>query len=136
MDYNKLWSLINKENLSKRAAAKVANMSPYGFNMMMERKTMSVETLELLAKHFGVPVNYFFEEEEQQDLLNDPESEYSDKSDCDVCRDKDVEIRLLNRQMKEKEEKIYELQKAVGALEQQLHGGNDSNGNGSIPKTG
>jgi transcriptional regulator with XRE-family HTH domain len=68
------------------------------------------------------------------EIINEPVNDYSKK--CNKCREQEIEIRILNRSLKDKEERIYELQKAVGALEQQLQGGNDSNGNGSIPKTG
>lgn len=128
MDYNKIWSLINKENLSKRAAAKIANMSPYGFNTMMDRKTMSIETLEVLAKYFNVSMCYFFKEEQEDDisLLNDGKADYNS---CRFCRDKDVEIQLLNKQLKTVGEKNEKLIKEVGALEHQLKGNNGANGN-------
>lgn len=74
------------------------------------------------------------EKSTENKIVSEPATNYT--NGCDSCRDKDVEIRLLIKQAKEKDEKIYDLQKAVGALEHQLSGGNDSNKNGSMPATG
>ncbi|MCY1634215.1 hypothetical protein [Marinifilum sp. D737] len=114
MDYNKVWSLINKENLSKRAAAKIVNMTPGGFNPMMENETMSVKTLELLAGHFKKPVSYFFEEEIVS--LNESDPCYT----CRKCAEKDGMIKLLEKQALEKEKLIIQLYKEIGSIEKQL----------------
>ena len=45
LDYNKIWSLISKNNLTKAKAARIGDMSETGFRQMMERKTMAVSTL-------------------------------------------------------------------------------------------
>jgi len=118
MDYNKLWSLINKEGISKRGAAKIVNMSPTGFISMMERKTMSVETLELFAKHFNVPILHFFENGES-------EIELSPTGTCGYCMEKDIEIKILNKHLLEKDSKIESLQKKIGELEYKLRGNNE-----------
>jgi transcriptional regulator with XRE-family HTH domain len=111
MDYNKVWSLINKENLSKRAAAKIANMSPGGFNPMMENKTMSVKTLELLASYFKKPISYFFEEEIL--VVEDSKNSYSS---CRKCAERDGMIKLLEKQAQDREKLISRLYKEIGSL--------------------
>lgn len=55
---------------------------------------------------------------------------------CNNCRDKEVENRLLRKQANEKDEKIYELQKAVGVLEEKLRGDNNQDRNENIEATG
>ena len=83
-------------NSNKRAAAKIVNMTPGGFNPMMENETMSVKTLELLAGHFKKPVSYFFEEEIES--LNESDPCYT----CRNCAEKDGMIKLLEKQALEK----------------------------------
>jgi len=61
MDYRKIWALFRSETDSERQMARIANMSPSGFRSMMERETMTVETLETIASHFKKPLNYFFD---------------------------------------------------------------------------
>ncbi len=59
MDYKKVWSLLRSETESERRMARISGMSPSGFKSMMERETMTVETLETIARHFKKSLNYF-----------------------------------------------------------------------------
>lgn len=66
MDYNKVWSLINGKNLSQNKISRILDLSSTGFKLMMDRRTMTVATLEKLAEYFDKPVSYFFDEEENE----------------------------------------------------------------------
>ncbi|WP_372772167.1 hypothetical protein [Mangrovibacterium sp.] len=61
MNYDKVWSLFTSKDYSERAMARASGMSPSGFKSMMEKKTMTVETLETIANHFHLPLHYFFD---------------------------------------------------------------------------
>lgn len=125
MDYDKLISLMNKENLSNRAMAKIVNMTVGGFIPMLKNKTMKVETLEKLANHFQKPISYFFEDtEDLSDQLQDPNGVYFT---CVKCSEKDGMIKILERQSKQKEELIRELYKENGSLKKELEEKGNSN---------
>jgi len=95
MDYNKLWNLINMKNLSKSAAGRVAGLSPQGFISMMEKKTMTIATLEKFSKYFEKPVSYFFDGQAEFD--DDTTSPIYDTCKDPRCRDKtaSLEARVL-----------------------------------------
>lgn len=135
MDYDKLISLINKEGMSMRAAAKIAQMTPGGFSPMLKKQTMSVKTLELLAAHFGKPVSYFFDEESEVDLVaGEPTSGYY--TVCGSCARKDGMIELLKDQLREKDKIITEQTKKIGVLEQDPDKNGDSNDKDQTRATG
>nr|WP_321357219.1 helix-turn-helix transcriptional regulator [uncultured Draconibacterium sp.] len=101
MNYDKVWSLFNSENLSKRGMARVAGMSPSGFESMMDKKTMTVETLEKIAKYFKKEVHYFFDTSDRytyvgsnQDIPEEPKiTTYS----CPDCIKKENTIKDLRK---------------------------------------
>lgn len=62
MNYNKLKELQIDTKVSVEDMAVIAEMSKVGYEKMLKRKTCTVEKLELIAKHFNVPVSYFFDE--------------------------------------------------------------------------
>lgn len=61
MNYSKVWILLRSETDSERQMARIAGMSPSGFKSMMDRQTMTVETLEKIAVYFKKPLHYFFD---------------------------------------------------------------------------
>lgn len=81
MDYKKVWSLLRSETDSERQMARIAGMSPSGFKSMMERETMTVETLETIAKYFRKTLNYFSDTESYTYVSdNSKESENSENT--------------------------------------------------------
>lgn len=96
-DYNKLWSLINSNELSKSAAAKIIGKSHQGFVYMMERKTMTVEDLGRFAKYFKVSPSYFFEEEaiSEPGIAKVEDDALAYNRICTSCEEKDKTIRQL-----------------------------------------
>jgi transcriptional regulator with XRE-family HTH domain len=94
MNYKRLKELVDKENLSQNKAAAAFGMSAPGYKEMLDNQTMKVETLEKVARHFNLPVSYFFDEEANE--LNEPRAEYKTNC-CELCREKDRTINTLER---------------------------------------
>jgi transcriptional regulator with XRE-family HTH domain len=92
MNYKKLKELVDKENLSQNKAAAAFGMSAPGYKEMLDNQTMKVETLEKVARHFNLPVSYFFDEVGNE--LNEPRPEYKNNC-CELCREKDKQIEEL-----------------------------------------
>ena len=117
MNYNKLWSLINKQELSKSAAGRIVEMSPQGFISMMKNKSIKVSTLEIFCKYFNVPVSYFYEVGDEVIAVNEPKvTEYS----CLNCIDKEKRIEELSLEIKKGEYTIGLQDKLIVEYETQL----------------
>ena len=117
MDYNKIWSLINKDESSKRFMAKAIGMSPFGFNKMMENKTMTVQKLEVIAQHFNKSMAYFFDTEESRFTITAPPVS---ESGCLQCVEKEKRIEDLTREVRKGEEMIDVQGKLIAEYELQL----------------
>ena len=100
MDYNNVWSLINKAEKSKRAMAKIVGMSAQGFNTMMDNKTMSVDVIEKIANHFKLPLSYFFDTEVPNITTVEPKVT---ETGCLKCIDKNKRIEELTKELKNRE---------------------------------
>ena len=117
MDYNKLWSLINKQLPSKSAAARIVKMSPQGFISMMDNNTITVATLEKFADYFRLPISYFFEGGSDGLILKEPiVTEYS----CLSCIEKQKQIELLDRDNKAKDYTILIQDKLIREYESKI----------------
>lgn len=102
MNYEKLKGLIRKENLSQNKAATAFKMSSPGFSEMMAKQTMKVDTLEIIAKYFNVPVSYFFDE---IDAVSEPYEKYKIiRNDCQECISKEKQIEALTKALDAKDE--------------------------------
>ena len=91
LNYNKIWELASEKNIKKSQLARYANMGETGFRQMMERKTMTVETLCLLLEKLGKPVSYFFDEPEPN-TLNEPIPPYHTKCKNPECIERISEL--------------------------------------------
>jgi len=117
MDYNRIWSLINKDESSKRFMAKAIGMSPFGFNKMMENKTMTVQKLEVIAQHFNKSMAYFFDTEDSIHTFNAPKAS---ETGCLKCDEKEKRIEELIREIKKGEYTIGIQDKLIVEYETQL----------------
>jgi len=117
MNYNKLWSLINKQELSKSAAGRIVDMSPQGFISMMENKSIKVSTLEIFCNYFNVPISCFYEEDDTQLTINEPKAS---ETGCLKCIEKDKRIEDLTREVKKGEYTIDMQGKLIAEYETQL----------------
>jgi transcriptional regulator with XRE-family HTH domain len=92
--------LVNEENLSDNKIARIMDMTGTGYREMLKNQTMKVETLEKVARHFNLPVSYFFDEVGNE--LNEPRAEYKTNC-CELCKEKDKQIDDKDRQI----ERLY-----------------------------
>ena len=121
MDYNKIWTLINREKLSKSAAARIAGMTHQGFKYMMDRRTMTVGALEKYANHFKIPVSHFFELHESDSVVRveEPEIQFYN---CKNCEEKDRTIEAQRKTIDIQERYIASLEEQVGKKDLQGSG--------------
>ena len=81
MKYNKIELLRKLKNISKTELAGRLGMTMPGLDKMIKAKSMKVETLELLAEIMNVPVEYFFNDDEDTSVVNEERSIYGKKND-------------------------------------------------------
>jgi len=117
MDYNNVWSLINKAEKSKRSMAKIVGMSGQGFSKMMENKTMTIEVLEKIADHFKLPITHFFDTEDSTITFTAPKAS---ETGCLKCIEKEKRIEDLTREVKKGEHTIEIQDKLIVEYETQL----------------
>lgn len=113
MDYNKIWTLINRDKLSKSAAARIAGMTHQGFMYMMDRKTMTVDALEKYANHFKLPVSHFFELNDT-DLVERVEEPMTKLYRCKSCEEKERTIQAQRETIDIQDRYITTLEEQVG----------------------
>lgn len=76
LNYDLIWSEINKRELSQRKVAAAIGMSPSGFKSMMDNQTLTVKQLENLSEFLNVNPQNFFEKSDFQFLVSEPGAEY------------------------------------------------------------
>lgn len=104
MNYNKIEELRNLHKLTKRELYKRLEMSPQGYEDMVNDQTMKVKTLEKLSEIFAVPICAFFngthEKDQENLILEDREIYYRRQIDR-----KDNQIDFLQEQLTKCQEK-------------------------------
>lgn len=103
MDYSKIRVLMMQRNFSLRNMARTIGVSDSGFKSMMERDTMTIQTLEKISQVFDVPITYFFDD-----------STTGKKKPCPECIKCNAQLDLLKQQLTEKEKELKELYKEMG----------------------
>lgn len=98
-----------QKNLSDRKFAESIGMSGPGYKGMLDNRTCSIETIELICKTYNVSLSYFFDEPGNQ--FNEPAVKYGN---CKECAKKDVLIEELRREIKSQKEDIAMLNREVG----------------------
>lgn len=106
VDYDLIFAYMNRRNMNNTQLAKRVGMSATGLKKALDKKTLTVETLERIAKCFEVNIIEFFPDyqnikPEQQTLAKEPKPEYLN------------EIALLKQSVKDKEEIINLLKKQL-----------------------
>jgi transcriptional regulator with XRE-family HTH domain len=110
MIYNKIDKLRKKQK-SQKILADAVGMTVQGLNLMLNKRTMTVDTLEKIAKYFEVSPAYFFEEE--SNLVG--ESKHSYKQKCIDCSKYEGQIELLSKLLREKDDMIARLNREIGS---------------------
>jgi transcriptional regulator with XRE-family HTH domain len=71
LDYNKIKKLIALKNISiKRFFEEQIGMTENGFHQAVRNHTLKVRDLEKISRELGVPVSYWFEEDENVPIEN------------------------------------------------------------------
>lgn len=106
MEYSRIETLRKQNKVSKKEIAKHLNMTAMGYSKMIENKTCTVSTIELIAKFYNVPVGYFFTDD--NNILYEPNVEYNRR--CNGCEQKDELIKQLKQHLSDLRE-MYGLAK-------------------------
>lgn len=111
MDYDKIWSLKNKANMSNRQLAQLLGMSGQGFKTMMEKESCTVKTLEKLSEIFHVPIIFFLDKrhelfESEENTASEPIAAYGK---CMQCAKKSEEINDLRAKLYDTQNKYTDL---------------------------
>ena len=117
LDYSKI-KLLEKSMNSERAMASKIGMSAPGYSKMMKNRSCKVETLVTIAKAFNKPLMYFFEIEDEKNVMYEPGVEiYS----CPDCLPRVKKIREQEKEIYKLKDKLSDLnEKYTSCLEQLL----------------
>jgi len=85
LNYRKIEEQLNETRRTKSELIEAIGLSRGGFYNMIEKKSMKVDTLVKMSKFFGVPVSYWFEEDES--LVHDPGATYKLKQRIEELED-------------------------------------------------
>ena len=134
MNYNRIKELQRKTKVTNEELAAVVEMSKVGFEKMLKLETCKVSTIELLADYFKVPISYFYDREEKEEVKAivipgatqveprtyyefDPHNKVNDPKvtfyTCPDCIQKEEKIKDLR-------ENINDLRKHISLLELSL----------------
>lgn len=100
LDYDLIFSLINKQGVKLITLSKFIGMSPEGFKKTLQNKKLTVANLEKIAEFFEMHPGQFFP---NTDLLNNTEIEILKlklESKTKELKDKEEIISLLKRQIR------------------------------------
>lgn len=108
MDYNKLYSLKNKWNLSDQKMAEICGLKrAQSYVDMVSRKSMRVSYLERVCKHFNISIDEFFPDmvktgsKSEKDLVKEANASYYKQ--CPTCAAKNETIELLKDRIKQQD---------------------------------
>jgi transcriptional regulator with XRE-family HTH domain len=69
LNTDKIFSLINHNENSLHSFANKIGMSHVGLKRALDDSTLKIDKLILIAEHFKKPIEYFFDEREEEDNL-------------------------------------------------------------------
>ena len=100
LDYDLIWSLINRQGVSIKSLSEFCEMSSDGFSRTLKKQRLTVETLEKISLFFNKHPGYFFGPDPNQNaellskinLLNHMIEEKTKQ-----LKDKEEIIRLLKK---------------------------------------
>ena len=99
LDYDLIFSLINKRSVKVNAIAKFSGMTPDGFTRSLKNKKLTVATLEKIAEFLEVHPSIFF-----------LESGPAVNQEIEILR---LKLEAKNRELKDKEEIIQLLKRQI-----------------------
>lgn len=121
MDYDKIWSLININGLSKRKFALSIGMTGQGFNTMMQSKSIRVDTLEKICEVYNKPMSYFYDSPnlelakyDNNDTINLSNEPKVTRYSCSDCIEKENMIKDLRANLQDLRKHIDFLEFSLG----------------------
>ena len=114
--YNKLVELMDKHNISAYRLSQETNITQATLSRWKTGKTSpSIDTLQVLAEYFKVPVDYFLNDEEKNYLTDDESGKV--KEDIKNSSEDDENIIIINRAARkmspEKLKKLIDIAKVM-----------------------
>lgn len=102
LDYDLIWSLINRQGISMKSLSEFCEMSPDGLSRALRKQRISVETLEKIALFFQKHPGYFWGPDENQnvELLS--------------------KLKMLNLMIEEKTKQLKDKEEIIRLLKSQL----------------
>ena len=64
MEISKLKKRLKERHLTQQELCQEIKMTPNGLRLAIERKTLSIGTLDAISEKLGVPIRYWFEDNE------------------------------------------------------------------------
>lgn len=86
MDTNKIKSLAKLRKISIADLAVEIGMSVTGFYEALANNTLKITTLEKIGQSLGVPITYFFKEEEEGFNANESQVNYGKSIDGNITQ--------------------------------------------------
>jgi len=118
MNINTIRKLIKEKEITQNDIASQMGISGNAISQKLKKGDFKVSDLEKMAKILEVPVNYFFEEEKNENGFNHVANVHGNKQHVIVNGDKvllekikglENQVLLLNERIKDKEEMIVQL---------------------------
>ena len=114
--YNKLVELMDKHNISAYRLSQETNITQATLSRWKTGKTSpSIDTLQVLAEYFKVPVDYFLNDEEKNYLTDDESGKVNE--DIKNSNEEDENIIIINRAARkmspEKLKKLIDIAKVM-----------------------
>lgn len=111
MNYSMLKKLREKHKPYKDFAAKIG-MTEHGVTRMLNKETITVETLERICLVFNVPIMSFFADNDDY-VVSDNNLKYG-KHDCRDCDKTRGKLELALKMLSEKDLEIARLNQVIG----------------------
>lgn len=99
--------LQREKKITHKEFGEIINISEQGILYKYRKDSFKIEDIYLLARHFNIPITYFFEDTISG--VEEPVTKYG----CKECLKKDGQIELLKEQLEEKDIEIKELRARI-----------------------
>lgn len=97
LNYNKIESAINSAKLSTRKLGDILGIPEATYRDRIKKKNLSPDDVEKIADYFNKPISYFFDREDQLDIVVESPVEYQRR--CLQCEEKDRKIIELQERL-------------------------------------
>lgn len=127
MDYNfseKVETLLKKEGKTKKSLYDYLEMSMQGFDSMMKNNSFSAIRLAKIADFFGIPISYFYEDQEKISKSASLDGGAFGEKVLDEIRNlfkeelqqKNQQLQAKDKQLENRDKQIEGMQRTIDAL--------------------